>query len=156
MIVPYITDIDRLHEAVELILSDKYRGRREGKTFAYITLMTHEIELGDYDNTYVYIGENAQHAMDVMKEFIAHAKHTYGDGVVFEEILRNRVVVNGRRFMFMSATSCLDCRIRGVSIHRIFFDVSTEKQQQLDRTGAFDEIAHLLYPALALHNGDII
>lgn len=156
MIVPYVTDIDRLHAAVELILSDKYRGRREGKTFAYITLMAHEVELGDYDNTYVYIGENERHTTEVMKEFIAHVRHTYGDAVITETILRNRVIANGRRFMFMSATSCLDCRIRGITIHRIFFDVSTEKQQQLDRTGTFAEIAHLLYPALAPQNGDII
>ena len=45
MIVPRNLDLDRLHQAVELVISDRYRHCQGGKTVAYTMMMIGEVGL---------------------------------------------------------------------------------------------------------------
>lgn len=155
MIVPRQLDIDWLHNAVDLLVSGRYRHRREGKTVAYMMLMVGEVELGGPQNNYLYVGETALFTSRVQKEFIDIVNKTV---VAHVEHTRYRVSVDAQNFFFHSIDALVQRPelVKGYSIDRIFMDIDDGTQRKLDKDGRLDNLFQALLPQLTYRRGDVI
>jgi hypothetical protein len=156
MIVPRYLDLDWLHSATELLLSGRYRHRREGKTVAYLMLMVGEAEVGGPQNNYLYIGETAVFTTQVATEFAKIIKDIIPTAFVRGE--HNRVRVNEQLFCFYPIDQLITSpqTVRTLSIDRIFMDIDDRTQRRLDKAGTLDTLFHQLLPQLSYRRGDVI
>lgn len=156
MIVPQVVDLDWLHYSIDLIQSGRYRYRAEGKTVAYLHLMLGEYEVGDPNNTYLYVGQTTRHTEDVKQDFVNLIHRTYGERAVSSKTNNVVVTSSGQRFFFMSLASMTPQSIRGLYIDRIFFDVDDATQREYDRQGKLQELFNSFMPALTYRHGDVV
>lgn len=155
MIVPKGLDIDWLHATVELLLSGRYRHRREGKTVAYLMLMLGEIELGGLQNVYLYVGETNATAMDVKHELIRVANKTCDVQI---EDMQNKVWISEQLFLFYSIDTLVlrPELVKGWTLDRIFMDIDDRTQRKLDKDGRLNQLFTELLPQLSYRRGDVI
>lgn len=155
MIVPKTLDIDWLHATVELLLSGRYRHRREGKTVAYLMLMLGEIELGGPQNVYLYIGETSSTAYDVKRELIRVVEKTTDAHV---EDMQTKVWINEQLFLFYSIDTLIQQPgvVKGWTLDRIFMDIDDRTQRRLDKEGRLNTLFTELLPQLSYRRGDVI
>lgn len=108
MIIPEQIDYDRLHRNIKTLTDGRsaQRSRGEGYTFAYLILMLGEIETGDPDNTYMYIGENFNYTKDVCGEFFRLIGKTYGPSLIQGQSPTSMrlMLPCGQRFHFIPIT----------------------------------------------------
>jgi hypothetical protein len=157
MIPPNI-DLDRLHETIEQLEGQQYRGRQEGKTTAYLMLMVGEAELGADANTYLYIGINTFFTSRVAKTFAKLLSEEHPEMVIVRHDQR-KVVVNGtQRFFFISAHEAIQnpSLLRGWAIDRVFVDLDDETQYDLDRNGDLTRMFQHLMVQLSYKRGDVV
>jgi hypothetical protein len=154
---PEQLDLDRLHRVVESINAGQETDRGAGKTTAYVALMIAEIELGDWNNAYLYIGETRQIANAAAQDFAEMVTRKYGKVVLERNTpsIGQISLINGQRYLFRGAHN-LDCTMRGLSLDRIFFDVCADSVMKMEDNGSFGTMASTLYPSLASRGGDIV
>jgi hypothetical protein len=157
VIIPRTTDIDWLHQSVELLTSGRYRHRREGKTVAYMSLLAGEVELGGPQNTYLYIGETTNFTDQVRSTFHRMAVRMTRPGAITRHT-QNLVFVNEQQYFFYSIHQLIEnpTVLRTLSIDRIFFDVDDSTQDKLDSGGKLSALFQQLLPQLAYRRGDVI
>lgn len=140
MFLPAKLDERRLQSVIEKIERGGFLERGEGKTLALIYLMVAEVELGDPTNRYLYIGEN-----EIVTRYVAHDFLTLIEEILpgyFEkrggaERAPSMIVVEKQVFHFISGEEFIDgCRSPKGKFNRIFVDITSVKQDQLDRNGA--------------------
>lgn len=158
MIPPNI-DLDRLHNATELLVkTPQRRGRKEGKTVAYLMMLKGEVELGGRDNTYLYLGESAYFAARVAKSFAKLIQQEYPDLLVVHT-RPEKVIVNGtQQFLFLSAPYAIDnphC-VRGFTLDRAFIDLCDESFTSLDHDGKLSAFFEEMIMRLYQRHGDVI
>ncbi len=116
-------DVDRLHEVIE----GKRVGRGQGATFATLTQMLGEVQLGDAGNVYLYIGENRQWSFDVLRQFGEMIRTHEPDLVTVHREQRQIEVVrpdgSSQTFYFLGPDG-LDQFCRGRLLDRVFVDVT--------------------------------
>lgn len=158
MIVPPFVDIDRLHATIEQLEKQEHRGRQEGKTVAYLMLMLGEVELGGATNTYLYVGESTFFTAQAAKSFAKLIRRELPD-IPVELSTSEKVVINGTQtFLFISAPAAIQntCRIRGLSIDRVFVDLDDATQHRLDHDGELTRMFQQLMIQLSYKRGDVV
>jgi hypothetical protein len=155
MIVPRQLDIDWLHSTVELLVSGRYRHRREGKTVAYLMLMVGEIELGGHQNNYLYIGQTADFTQRVQDEFVNISKTIVSSTPQYQ---RNKVSIDAQNFFFYPIDILIQRPgiVKGWTLDRIFMDIDDGTQRKLDKDGRLDALFRTLLPQLSYRRGDVI
>jgi len=138
-----VTDIDKLHNAVELIINKAPRLRRSAEiTSAYVELIVGEILLGDYGNTYLYIAETRaigeQTLSRILKRLsecgITPTQRTY-DTAYFGE-MNQRLIC--RSVQQMKSTLC------GATFNRVFVDVALAARSEAFQTALMSDLLPLL------------
>lgn len=158
MIFPRNVDLDRLHAAVELITSDRYRHHREGKTAAYVSLMVGEVELGGQHNNYLYIGSDGFFTSRVLREFKRVVLEMVPEARI-TSWTHDKIVVNEtQQFFFRSVHDLIKnpSLVSGWSLDRIFVDIDTVTQQRLDKNGHLSEMFQALLPRIVERRGDVV
>lgn len=156
MTLPRHINIDRLHKCIELIRDKERRPSRIGITSAYLVLMAHEIELGDANNTYVYVSLNNKKAKEALDAFVEYITHVYG-AVILTQVSQQSMrvaTITGQQFIFVGMSGNVSSRFRGLSVHRVFLDVHPMHQTRTLKQ--FDELVTNMTPSLACNQGDII
>ena len=151
--VPPVVDIERLHQVIEQLRSGGFRGKGEGKTFAYLHLMANEVELGDGHNNYMYVGENARLTNWVAHEFVAYVSNMFGDNTISMQTSTSACTSNGQIYQFVGADTVEKCGC-GRTINRLFLDVSTDTRTRM-ASGKNHMFYQTILPML-LSRGDII
>jgi hypothetical protein len=145
-------DLFRLHDVIRKIERGQLIGRGEGQTVARAYLMLGELELGDTNARYLYVGENS-----LCTKWFAREFHVLV-GELFPEMkgtIDSRsdwspdtiVVPNGQVYRFMCAERMVQNSaeaLRGQRFDKVFFDVSWVMQDDLDREGRLTEAMIIL------------
>lgn len=136
-------DLHRLQTVVERIHHGDRFHRGEGQTVARIYLMFGEVEVGDPDNRYLYVAENSLCAKWVSRDFLELIYRVFPEMKNSVDIKRHPefypdtvVLPNGQVYRFVSVDWIADwaeARLRGCRFSKVFFDVSADKQYELDR-----------------------
>ena len=115
-------DIDRLHENVEKIREYRSQPRQEGRTTAIMELMIGEIELGDPENVYLFIGQNIE-ASRIFKE--RFAAKLVKRGILFESGPERITILKNQQRFFFKPLSMPDS-YRGLYFSDYWIDVSPD------------------------------
>lgn len=151
---PERLDLDRLQRNVEKIHRGESFDRGEGQTVARLYLMFGEMEAGEPRAQYLYVGENSLCANIAAQNFLELVHRVFPEmensvrGDKTEWYPGTIILPNGQVYRFVSVDylmSSLD-HFRGCKVDKIFFDVSTIKQNLYDRDGrlieAFEVLQH--------------
>jgi hypothetical protein len=152
MSLPKDLDTDRLEVITERLIDGDWIGRGEGKTVAYLYMMRAEAELCDWGNTYLYVGENESEARRVLQAFahlISEAEFDYvsvpADGIEVDHARKRILILSGVAFDFIGVHQFAGPdAMRGRRYDRVFFDVSTDTQLELDRNSDLIEVMECL------------
>ncbi|TFG95157.1 hypothetical protein E4H12_13850 [Candidatus Thorarchaeota archaeon] len=134
-------DLHRLQLMVERIHRGDRFHRGEGQTVARIYLMFGEVEAGDDDGRYLYVAENSMCAKWAARDFLELTWLAFPemkDLVIFEthDFYPDTIVLpNKQVYRFLSVNNLIagaGIHMRGYRFDTVFFDVSGEKQRQLD------------------------
>ncbi len=155
MILPRNLDIDWLHEATQLVVSGRYRHRREGKTVAYLHLMLGEVMLGGPHNNYMYVGENDMITGRVMRDFKSLAE-TVGSNVELRTY--TKATCGAQQYFFFPITHLIAApqKLATMSLDRIFMDIDDTTQKRLDADGKLSTLFSELTTRLAERRGDVV
>ena len=145
-LIPEVLDVDALHEITERIHRGDPLYRGEGATLARLYLMFGEVELGDPENKYLYIGDTPFWAREVAHHFLQLVYEVYPEmiesiRVQLEPEWRPDMIIlpNKQSYRFYSIDNILvggGANLYGYSFDKIFFDVSPAKQEALESRSA--------------------
>lgn len=147
-------DLDRLHKATEVILSQSYRYRGEGITFAFLYLMVGEIQLANESNNYLYVTDSDEAARKARVDLsnLASWEAPFG-GLFYSD--HNLFRLNKGPIFHFTSVDDIAVRAKSKSFSRIFWDVSEERCLQLVKTETIHDI-HAILNAHLLPDGDIV
>jgi hypothetical protein len=132
-----ILDLDRLHNTIKSISDDKWLGRGEGRTTALLALLMGEIELGDRDNTYLFICPNARNTGYTLRRFVDMLESNGFTDYVYKPMHNHVIIPQLNILIFFDSISTLSRdSFRGHRIQRVFLDVNILDQHCI---GDFDE-----------------
>lgn len=143
--------IDMLQHIVDRNAHGGLRLDHIDNTSMCLELMIGEVELGDDNNVYAYVCETPEHAAIVGEQFMKCTNERVED-VVITQSSTGYVSTRGQRFLFMDVNHVDD--IRGVSLNRLFMDLSARTRHQI-MAGHEHPFYTAVIPSL-LPDGDVV
>lgn len=113
----------------------------------YVDLLVGEVQLGDCNNTYLYVGEDQEAWQLTMGSFVRRITEE-GYPITSINTPSGRVTVNGSQRFFFIHKSDTGCAIKGLSFDRAFVEVSDADALHRVKTST---CAHLV-----AHRGDFV
>jgi hypothetical protein len=120
-----ILDIDRLHYVIDNMPVNQ---RGVGNTTSILYQMIGECQLGDDNNTYLYIGINYNNITQVVDQFVNLLREEVFDLFHTRSSAHKIVLKNGQQYIFQTISNAT-YSIRGLHFSDVWIDLDAETRE---------------------------